>query len=165
MLRGQNLCGRDPRAIGEHPLGGQKWIERLAPGYFTNMWPENTPRTCVPSPSRPLHPPSLHLCLFFSLDSIVPSGPCFPFTSSFANFATMLNLVLCWIINICVMFCNWREYWEYRWNLFLSFSSRKINVYQFLHLFGIKYFIISHKEYFLQNFAIQFRKHIRIMFH
>lgn len=55
MLRGQNLCGRDPRAIGEHPLGGQKWIERLAPGYFTNMWPENTPRTCI-LPLSPLAP-------------------------------------------------------------------------------------------------------------
>lgn len=56
MLRGWNLCERDPRAIGGARLpGGQKWIERLAPGYFTNMWPENTPRTripfcCVPPP-------------------------------------------------------------------------------------------------------------------
>lgn len=35
-----NGMQRDP----ERPSYGQKWIERLAPGYFTNMWPENTPR-------------------------------------------------------------------------------------------------------------------------
>lgn len=65
MLRGQNLCDRDPRAIGERPLGGQEWIERLAPGYFTNMWPENTSRTCVPFPLR-----SLSFSFSFLLDSI-----------------------------------------------------------------------------------------------
>lgn len=75
MLRGQNLCGRDPRAIGEHPVGGQKWIERLAPGYFTNMWPENTPRTCIPSPSRPFHPPSLPLFLV-RFDTNLRSASC-----------------------------------------------------------------------------------------
>lgn len=38
---------RDPR----RPSYGQKWIERGwgAAGYFTNMWPENTPRA-QPSP-------------------------------------------------------------------------------------------------------------------
>lgn len=35
----------------ERPSYGQKWIERLAPGYFTNMWPENTPRS-LPSSYR-----------------------------------------------------------------------------------------------------------------
>ena len=91
MLRGQNLCDRDPRAIGERPLGGQEWIERLAPGYFTNMWPENTSRTCVPFSFR-----SLSLFLFLVRFDIIPlsTARC-PGAFTRVNFVHFVSR--CWI--------------------------------------------------------------------
>lgn len=50
---------RDP----ERPSYRQKWIERLAPGYFTNMWPENTPKAPPASHGGLSFPPPLPIGL------------------------------------------------------------------------------------------------------
>ena len=128
MLRGQNLCDRDPRAIGERPLGGQEWIERLAPGYFTNMWPENTSRTCVPFSFR-----SLSLFLFLVRFDIIPlsTARC-PGAFTRVNFVHFVSR--CWISRtVLVALC-------------LSLSlSLSLSPFPFLSLYIRRFFCLVFK--------------------
>jgi hypothetical protein len=69
MLRGWNLCER--YGLGYETSYGQKWIERLAAGYFTNMWPENMldrrPNLAYRDFCSAACPPFLFFILYFGM--------------------------------------------------------------------------------------------------